>query len=238
MCFDTNPAAPTSVRRPSGTWALVPLKSATRAKSRLAPALSAEQRRCVFYTMAQGVIAALHEARGIDTVAVVTASTELAELARRSGASVLLQAEDQGMSAALSAALKQLQPMDLERVLMVPGDLPLITGHAVEEVLSADTGEEGIVAVPDRQRLGTNALLCRPPHVIAPCFGARSFERHLEAAHAAGVRATVADIPALSLDLDCPEDLDILDRHGGARAAAVFQALRSSEPAACASGAK
>ncbi len=39
---------------PASTWALVPLKSSERAKSRLAEALDAEQRRQLFFASRSG----------------------------------------------------------------------------------------------------------------------------------------------------------------------------------------
>ena len=78
--------------------------------------------------------------------------------------------------------------------------------------------------MPDRRRVGTNLLLCSPPHAIAPCFGGHSFERHLAAAAAAGVEARVLDVEDLALDLDEPSDLEYLQLQDGASAARLFEA--------------
>lgn len=195
---------------PTVTWALVPLKSSERAKSRLAEALEAEQRRQLFFALAERVILALNESRNVDAVAVVTSSREVAAFAKRLHVMPIMQGEDVGMSPALQLALQSLQTMRPGRVLMVPGDLPLITAHAVDEIFDAQTSLDHVVLVPDRRREGTNALLCSPPNVIAPCFGADSFARHLNAARAARIATTVAEIEALTLDLDCVEDLEHL----------------------------
>jgi 2-phospho-L-lactate guanylyltransferase len=130
--------------------------------------------------------------------------------------------------------LQLLEPtLQPARALMVPGDLPLISSSAVEEVLAAADMQPGIVIVPDRHRVGTNALLCDPPQAIAPCFGGHSFERHLTAARSAGVAARVLEIADIGLDLDVPEDFDCL--RGAARipegtlTAPLLEALRSIE---------
>ena len=118
------------------------------------------------------------------------------------------------MSAALESGLRELgtlkAPETPERVLMVPGDLPLISPAALTTFL-ADAGRgPGVAIVPDRRRVGTNLLLCAPPHAIAPCFGGHSFERHLAAAAAARIEARVLHIEELALDLDEPQDLEYL----------------------------
>jgi 2-phospho-L-lactate/phosphoenolpyruvate guanylyltransferase len=195
---------------PASTWALVPLKSSERAKSRLAAALDPEQRRQLFFSLAGRVILALNESRNIDAVAVVTSSREVAAFAKLLHAMPIMQQADVGMAPALELALQSLQAMRPARVLMVPGDLPLITAPAIDAIFDARSPGDHVVLVPDRRREGTNALLCSPPNVIAPCFGAASFAKHLSAARAAGIATTLAEIDELALDLDCVDDLDYL----------------------------
>jgi len=201
---------------------MVPLKSREHAKSRLAAVLSPEQRAHLFFALAERVIKALHATRGIDAVAVVTASAEIAAFARSLGAAPILQSADSGMSAAFDLAIDELQRTQPRRVLMLPGDLPWISSSALEAVLGAAGPEPGMVVVPDRHRVGTNALLCSPPRALAPCFGDHSFERHLAAAKAAGVAARILELEALALDLDDPADLDYLRRRDGALAAQLL----------------
>ena len=60
--------------------------------------------------------------------------------------------------------------------------------------------------VPDRHGSGTNALVLRPPDVIAFAFGRGSRDRHLAAAAAAGA-AVIEVMGDLTLDVDTPDDL-------------------------------
>lgn len=218
----------TSTDKHASTWALVPLKSSDRAKSRLAEILDPEQRAQLFYAMAERVIVALRASKGIDAVAVVTASREVAAFARTLGATPILQDSDVGMSPALQSALRVLQPMQPARVLMVPGDLPLISSAAVDAVLTAADSDASIVVVPDRRREGTNALLCAPPDALAPHFGGCSFERHLAAAKATGIATHIIEIEEFALDLDCPDDLNYLQRHRDQRAAQLLATLHAA----------
>jgi len=204
------------------TWALIPLKSADRAKSRLAGVLSPVQRTRLFLTLADRVIRALLDTPGIDKVALVTASSELAAFGRSLGATALMQPADAGMSAALDFGLRELEPLKVDRVLMIPGDLPLISPEVLARFLARAGKGPGIALVPDRKGAGTNLLLCAPPHAVAPSFGERSFERHLAAAAAAGIEARVLPIQELALDLDEPEDLEQLQSRDSARAAQLL----------------
>jgi 2-phospho-L-lactate guanylyltransferase len=212
----------TSTEKQAQTWALVPLKSRERAKSRLASVLSPEQRTHLFFALAERVIRALHATRGIDAVAVVTASAEIAAFARSLGATPIVQSADFGMSAAFEQAVGELQITNAQRVLMLPGDLPLISSAALESLLAMTGSKPSVVIVPDRHRTGTNALLCTPPRALAPCFGGHSFERHIAAAKSAKIEAQIFEHEVLALDLDHPEDLDYLHRVDSALAAQLL----------------
>jgi 2-phospho-L-lactate guanylyltransferase len=87
-----------------------------------------------------------------------------------------------------------------------------------------------VTLVPDRHRNGTNALLCAPPAIIAPCFGSDSFKRHLEAARGQGFEVRIVESDALSLDIDDSEDLDELRRRLDAEPALLPIELREALP--------
>jgi 2-phospho-L-lactate guanylyltransferase len=89
---------------------------------------------------------------------------------------------------------------------MMHGDLPLLTSIAVERILDAGNRHQ-VVLAPDRHKTGTNALLCTPPAALAPCFGERSFARHLAAASAAGIEPCVMMSEELACDVDVPADV-------------------------------
>ena len=124
----------TGIDKQAATWALVPLKSPDRAKSRLAGVLTPARRARLFLALAERVICALRATPGIDNVAVVTASPEIADFSRSLQACPLVQPADAGMSAALEFGLRELQALAPDRVLMIPGDLPLISSAALAAV--------------------------------------------------------------------------------------------------------
>ena len=210
-------------------WAVVPLKSPDQAKSRLAAVLNAAQRRHLFFALAEQVIRALQATRGIQAVAVVTSNAEVAAFARALDAQLIHEPDEFGTSSAFTSAVHHLRGFKLERLLMIAGDLPLVSPATLEQ-LAADAGTTaGVVVVPDRYRAGTNALLCTPPDAIAPHFGGDSFQRHLAAAEAAGVRARVMELEELALDLDVPEDLDYLRSRCSARASLLLKSATGAD---------
>jgi 2-phospho-L-lactate guanylyltransferase (CobY/MobA/RfbA family) len=66
------------------------------------------------------------------------------------------------------------------------------------------------VVAPDRSNNGTNALLICPAGLIEYEYGEGSFERHCHLARKVGARLEICELPSLALDLDNPEDLDLV----------------------------
>ncbi|HEY9547722.1 MAG TPA: 2-phospho-L-lactate guanylyltransferase [Solimonas sp.] len=210
---------------PERMWALVPLKSPERAKTRLSGMLSALQRRRLLFGLAARTIAALQATRDIDAIAVITASTEVADFAQTLGTRVIVQTTEIGTAEAFTSAIDELRPLGLSRLLMIAGDLPLISPKALE-LLCAPVAGNGVVVVPDHHRQGTNALLCSPPHALTPRFGRDSFRRHLAAARVAELQTRVLYSDTLSLDLDSPDDFEELRRRCASTADIVFTMMQ------------
>lgn len=96
-------------------------------------------------------------------------------------------------------------------VLIVPADLPLLTPEDVHAMLDRAKYPPVVVVAPDRHRLGTNALLVCPVGLIDYEFGPGSFQRHCQLARQAGARLEICELPSVALDVDFPEDLDIIE---------------------------
>ena len=189
------------------TIAILPVKSFGAAKQRLAGQLGAGSRQALAQAMFSDVLSSLRHVPGLDAVVVVTADrvAEAAALGER--VRVLRDTEQQGQSTAAEIGIHYALVAGYDRVLLVPGDTPLLDPAEVAGLLAV---RSPMAIVPDRHGTGTNALLLSPPDVVAPSFGPDSFERHRQAARASGIEATVERIPTLMLDVDTPEDLSEL----------------------------
>jgi 2-phospho-L-lactate guanylyltransferase len=69
-----------------------------------------------------------------------------------------------------------------------------------------------VVVAPDHRRQGTNALLVCPAGLIEYAFGPGSFQKHCERARQVGARLEIIELPSLALDVDVPEDLDLVSQ--------------------------
>jgi 2-phospho-L-lactate guanylyltransferase len=195
-------------------WAVIPAKDLRLAKSRLAPVLSPGERAALAERLLRETIGAARACPELAGVVVVSAAPELRRLAEREGALALSDpppSERDPLNAALERACRHAALMGATASLILPADLPLLRPAVIVEFLD-EAGDAAVAIAPDRAGSGTNTLLLRPPLVLAPAFGSDSFARHRAAAHARGLSVVTIRLPALSYDLDTPDDLALLGR--------------------------
>ena len=189
-------------------WAVVPVKEIRQAKQRLAPEMTADERRRLVEAMLSDVLEVLLQVDRLKGVLVVTRDSAAAAAARDRGAVVLEEVDESGLNAALEQAAAHLDRQGVEGLLIVPGDVPTLRGDEIAAVVEAHDGASPAVSVvSDRHGRGTNCLACSPPDLIRFRFGIDSFAAHQQEAHAAGVEPDLPELESLTLDVDTPEDL-------------------------------
>jgi len=191
-------------------WAIVPVKPLRRGKSRLAGALSEEERAELNQSLLQHTLKTLTGLKEIEQVLVVSRDPEALTIARQEGARTVRENGQPLLNTALTRATVVAQVYATRGVLILPADLPLISEEDVLTLIERAVDPPVIVIAPDRHRKGTNALLISPSGLIDYDFGENSFEKHCELAKQAGARLEIVDLPTLGLDLDLPEDLEIV----------------------------
>jgi 2-phospho-L-lactate guanylyltransferase len=191
-------------------WAIVPVKPLRRGKSRLAEVLTSDERTNLNRILLENTIGALNGIPEIEHVLVVSRDTEALAMARDLGARTVLENGQPDLNIALARATLVAKTYATRGVLILPVDLPLITSEDLEAMLEKIGDPPVVVVAPDRCYDGTNALLVCPAGLIEYEYGPGSFERHCERAKEVGARLEICELPSLSLDLDNPEDLDLV----------------------------
>jgi len=191
-------------------WAIVPVKPLRRGKSRLAGALSDDERAELNRRLLKNTIATLQELREIEEVLVVSRDSSALSLARALGARTLQEEGAPALNTALKRATLVAQVHASHGVLILPADLPLVSRRDILTLIARATQPPVVVIAPDRHEEGTNALLLSPADIIEYDFGEDSFKRHCARARKAGARLEIVKLPSLGLDLDLPEDLDLI----------------------------
>jgi len=192
-------------------WAIVPVKPLNRGKSRLSNVFTPQERMDLNRHLLSNTIVTLKEIPDIEHVLVVSRDPTALSIARKLGARTVQENGDPDLNIALTRATVVAKTYSTRGVLIVPADLPLITTEDIFAILDKAGEPPVVVVAPDRHRLGTNALLVCPTGLIEYHYGINSFQYHCELAISAGARLEICELPSLALDLDVPDDLDVLE---------------------------
>lgn len=191
-------------------WAIVPVKPLRRGKSRLAGTLSEDERAELNQSLLEHTLKTLSDIKELEQVLVVSRDPHALHIARQHGARTVLEDGQPQLNTALTRATVIAKVYATRGVLILPADLPLITSEDVLTLMEKAVDPPVIVIAPDRHEKGTNALLISPSGLIEYDFGENSFERHCERARQVGARLEIVKLPSLGLDLDLPEDLEMV----------------------------
>jgi 2-phospho-L-lactate guanylyltransferase len=190
--------------------ALVPVKGFRNSKTRLSSVLDEEARsRLTFWMMAR-VLKTLSAARTVKRILLVSQDVDVQSAGWSMGVESFC-GTSQGLNGAILEAVESLKRSPSEGALIIPADLPLLRVKDVDSLVEVSFTESPcVVSSPSRRRDGTNALLLDPPNVISPAYGPDSFARHQRQANAKGVPFHIYTAPSFSLDIDLPEDFEVL----------------------------
>jgi 2-phospho-L-lactate guanylyltransferase len=178
--------------------ALVPLKRLSEAKSRLAAALPAAERRRLVLDMAAHVLGVVRA--HVDETFLLTT-----ELVSELGPVPELLDEADGLNPSLARAARRLDARAGDRLLVVFADLPLVSAGDLDALAAA--AERGFAIAPDRHGVGVNAVGFRQPLDVDFCFGPDSRHRFEAEARRLGQTPVLVQRPGLGLDIDDADSL-------------------------------
>ena len=193
-------------------WAIVPVKPLRRGKSRLAGTLSDDERAQLNENLLNHTLETLSGLKELEQVLVVSRDPHALTIARKHGARTVREDGQPHLNTALTRATVVAKVHATSGVLILPADLPLLSQTDILSLIERATNPPVVVIAPDRHEKGTNALLMSPAGLIEYDFGDGSYHRHCQRAKKAGARLEIVNLPSLSLDLDLPEDLALLDK--------------------------
>ena len=192
-------------------WALLPLKNFAQAKQRLSAVLTPTQRCGLFQSMVQDVLAMLQSHPDIENTLIVSEDPRARLMAYEYGAEFLFEPalKVSGLNPSIQAAVSELSLRGVDDVMIIHGDLPLISSVELSQLVCAHRaqGYHALTIAPDDRRDGSNCLLCTPASSLIYCYGTNSFSKYVEQSCDLGMSLQVIASPGFACDIDTPEDL-------------------------------
>jgi 2-phospho-L-lactate guanylyltransferase len=190
-------------------WAIVPVKSIIRGKSRLAGVLSDEERAALNRDLLTRTLLCLKSVPRIDQMLVISYDPEVLARARDVGATTVQEGKKTNINNALRRATVAAKAYNASKIIIIPADLPFIKKEDLEIFLDQAGTPPEIIISSDRHSNGTNALYINPIGILEYNFGPWSFQKHVEQAEQKKMHVKIKNMDSLTFDLDLPEDLEI-----------------------------
>jgi 2-phospho-L-lactate guanylyltransferase len=193
---------------------LIPVKNLSAAKQRLAAVLDQPARTKLAQTMLHDVVTALAVWPRRPACALVTSDPFALDLARQYDFEIIPDPANPGETGAIEMATHLCVERGIDNTLVIPADIPLIQSTELDRIFAV-APDEGSVLVPAADGRGTNAAFRRPANLFPLRFGNDSFKPHLAAAQATGKSCQVLQLPGIAVDVDNPEDFQLLLSRAG-----------------------
>jgi 2-phospho-L-lactate guanylyltransferase len=200
-------------------WAIIPVKPLRYSKSRLAHILTSDQRAELTGGLLRHTLEVLSAVPTIQRTLVVSRDPDALKIARQLGAYTYGETEKQDINMALTRAGHIAAAQQAGCILILPSDLPFLTGEDVEMMIQAITPDAGksegngfyyqrrtMAICTDHNEDGTNALLLCQPAGFTFSYGPGSYQKHLAEAKRLGMARRIVNAPGIKFDIDTEED--------------------------------
>jgi 2-phospho-L-lactate guanylyltransferase len=192
-------------------WVVIPVKPLRRGKSRLAGVLTENERENLNRDLLLSTLEKITGLHEVGRILIVSRDPAVLALARSSKVVTLQEYGKTNLNLALKRATLFIRQYTVRSVLVLPADLPILDPLEIQMIFQHDQNSPLVVVVPDRHHQGTNALFMHPPGLIEYGYGPGSFIYHCQQANKSGADLAVLELPSLALDLDTPEDLELVE---------------------------
>lgn len=192
----------------SNIGAIVPVKTFSRAKSRLH--LPTEQTELICKIMLDSVLRTLSLSSTIEKIILVSKDEQALSLGKKFNAVEIYDSAELGVNDAVKLGNDYLYENGFESSVVFPQDIPFMQAEDVDTLLGMNQGPNSVLVVPSRKFDGTNALLRMPLKIMETHYDEDSYRIHLTTAEKKGFTPVLVLIRRIMLDLDDQDDLKFI----------------------------
>ena len=181
--------------------AIIPVRFLPSTKHRLAQRFDATQRRLLVHSMLKDVLRAIHQSKLISRSIIVT-SDENFKATYPNLDLDLQRSEIHGLNQELTEFLNSLSRKGTRHVIIILGDLPLLTGVVLDDLIWSGLQSDRPVIAQDWKGRGTNLLFFTQPLTFKLQFGENSCEKHKKELQSKGFNPIIYHAMETALDID------------------------------------
>jgi 2-phospho-L-lactate guanylyltransferase len=180
---------------------IIPVRFLPSTKHRLARSFDAKQRRLLVHSMLEDVLHAIHQSKLITRTIIVTSDDNFKATYPNLDLD-LQRSEIQGLNQELTGFINSLSRKETGHVLIILGDLPLLTGIVLDDIIWSGLQSDRPVIAQDWKGKGTNLLFFTHPLTFRLQFGENSCEKHVEELQSKGFNPIIYHAMETALDID------------------------------------
>lgn len=184
---------------------IIPVKTFSKAKTRLD--LPDHTKVSLCKMMLEEMLQVLASSRQVSETIVVTGDDAASDISKRYDATVIRDDTEQGVNHAVSLADGHIKDGNFGASIVLPQDVPLITGGDIEFLLKIQIPPNFVTIVPSRKFDGTNALLRMPHDIMDTHYDQDSYRAHVRTAKEHTRNSSIIFIDRIMTDIDDIDDL-------------------------------
>ena len=202
-------------------WAVTPVKSFKRPKSRLGDVLSLIDRRTLVKDMLKSVLLSQEKSNLFKKLIVVTEDED-----------VILQKKP-GLNQGITEVALLAKKSGAQSLFIIHGDIPLVNPSVIKSIFNKHKElikvfNRGITISPDTLGEGTNCMICTPPNIIKFHYGPGSCLAHMETAHRNNFKVKLYRSKRLKFDIDRVSDLSkLISKKGYTRVSDYIKSIKN-----------
>jgi 2-phospho-L-lactate/phosphoenolpyruvate guanylyltransferase len=189
-------------------FAIVPVKSFEKAKSRFGSLLSTHERIRLSGMLLERTICTLKKTPSIQSILLVSADTRIKGIASRHGVTFLEELKEAGVNSAVRLADEFCISARADASLVLPTDLPLIVPEDIDIMCKTVLEKDScVILCPSYKFDGSNVLFRKPCNIIRTSYDKNSYPNHVLAGIRSNANTRVLFLDRLMVDIDTVNDI-------------------------------
>ena len=162
--------------------------------------------------MLEEILQVITEAKSIDDVVLVSKDESAFGIGKKFNCIEIVDDEESGVNNAVSLANEFLTKHDYDCSVVLPQDIPLISTHDLDNLITFYQNKKNAIIVPSRHFDGTNALVRMPMPQMKTRYDEGSYKFQFEPIRLAKMEYSLALIHRVMIDIDNIVDVNYLIR--------------------------